>query len=160
MGAVETFCFSGFTLRPAGERGDFDLASAWTEADPHHRSTVLPEFWLEQCPGRDSYLFLDQEGPLFFFKMILFIWSSRDRAKIEKRCQLHIQFSPRMEEKHERQRVMRGLREGLAWLEAMLKQCQVKELFFDSRSESLVDFTVKRLGFEQVGETLSKRIPG
>lgn len=147
MAAITTFQFGKYTLRPPGE-GDIKLAVEWTEKDPFHRLTTLPKFWMEQTKFIDSYLLLDNEGPVFFIR----IDQSLDAA-----C-LHIQFMPMMTHK-ESQRTMLALMRGLEWLERILVGNAIKTLFFDSENSNLIRFSVTRLGFTQTSETrLEKRL--
>lgn len=157
MGAIETFRFNRFELRPAGASlWDYRTAKQWTEADPDHRGRVDPYFWTEQGVDRDAYLLLDREVPIFFFKAII-----QDGGRA---AEVHIQFPPPAEEpdqaRRQRARIASGLAEGLVWLEKVLIQAQVKQLFFESRSQSLITFCVKRLGFTQEGIVLRKRLEG
>jgi hypothetical protein len=153
MSARETFQFAQkYTLRPAGTRlADFQLAESWTMADPDHRGRIHPSFWLEQGEGRDSFLFSDDIGPLFFFKMVLV---DSDVAEI------HIQFPPPESAalKEHRCRIAEGLIQGMEWLEKILSQIKMKEMRFDSTNPGLVRFTRKRLGFIQDGGILRKQL--
>jgi hypothetical protein len=152
MPALCTFVFSGFTLRPAAA-ADLDLATRWTEADAEHSKTTRPSFWLEQGDNTESYLLLDQIGPVFFFKM-----QRHSRQQIE----LHIQFPP--ESKYvtgqllRKRRVMQGLMLGLQWIEKALSSRGVCELLFKSQNDSLISFCVKHMGFDREGERLTKTI--
>lgn len=160
MGASATFQFARkYTLRPAGgEARDSGLAEKWIAADPYHRGRVQPDYWLEQGIGIDSYLCLDDEGPLFFYKMVLFEDSSSSRA-----IEIHIQFppSPSVPKKYKqyRSRMAEGLIEGLAWLEKILRQAEVREMFFESTNPGLIAFAIRRLGFVLEGGKLRKRLP-
>jgi hypothetical protein len=153
MPALETFCFDGYTLRPAGE-GDVRLATEWTQGDPYHRNNTHPTFWLEQRRGSDSYVLEDNAGPVFFFKMM--------RTSEAHVVELHIQFPP--PEYHLRQQKLRNSRQmvalilGFEWIERVLLFSGVTNVFFISHSPSLIRFCVKRLGFEQKGAHLTKRI--
>lgn len=149
MSARGTFQFGPYTLRPT-TKVDGRLAREWTHADPWHRETVDPGFWLEQGQYADAYLLLDQDGPLYFARLIVSESSPRWRE-----VEMHIQFPPVPADEAGklklRARVARGLIHGLTWLERMLKGISARELYFDSRTESLKDFCVRRLGFEDKG---------
>jgi hypothetical protein len=154
MGATVTFRFLEYTLRPA-EAFDRTMAEQWTKADPYHPD-VNPEFWIEQAPDRDSYLLLDEQGALFFWKGIL-IGNGR--------MEMHIQFCPmpgdRPSRMRLRKRIRAGLRCGLTWLMQMLhKAGEVKEVYFDSSSDALTTFAVKHLGFVKDGARMRKRLAG
>lgn len=159
MAAIETFRFCGLTLRPAGvEHSDVLVAAEWTDADPDHREKVLATFWIEQQLGVDSYLLLDADGPVFFFRAEL--PPSRISATI------HVQFpptrpvTPNKEEVNacskNRERVRRGMLEGLPWLERMLRQVGVREITFESEDRPLIGFAVRELGFKENGKRLEK----
>jgi hypothetical protein len=150
MTARETFQFDQkYTLRPARLLSDYALALDWTEADPDHAGKVDPQFWLEQGEGKDAYLFSDDKGPLFFFKMVIATGSA---------VEIHIQFPPNRNSAHQRQRIARGLLQGIAWLERVLAHCQIREMFFDSINSSLIGFSIKRLGFQFIGGKLRKMV--
>jgi|SRR5215469_1922077 len=153
MSASHTYRFFQFTLRPAGSIAtDLLLAQQWTAADPWHCSTVDPTFWLVQQLRCDSYLLLDQEGPLFFWRGVF-----KDRS-----IEMHIQFPPtpgeRMERQRLRRRVRAGLLVGLTWLEGMLRKIGIEEIYFESVSPKLIDFCTHHLKFAQEGQRISKRI--
>lgn len=156
MSAIETFSFGRYTLRPAGRLSiDILLATQWTEADPDHAGRVAPDFWLEQRLGRDSYVLDDQDGPLFFFKAV----------HCHPRVEIHVQFPPRFnairfpgEAALQRHVLSRAMIEGLRWLERVLTQNDIREIYFDSANDPLIAFCTKRLGFNRDGSKLLKRL--
>lgn len=137
MSATETYHFGTYTLRPAGMIVDFYLAHEWTRADPDHKD-VSPQFWLEQGPDSDAYLLLDQEGPLYFARLI---------RTTPEQVEMHIQFPPQTGHR----RVVLGLMNGMVWLEKMLRRIRIRELYFKSCSPTLIRFAIRRLGFEDDG---------
>lgn len=159
MTALTNFCFDSFCLRPAGSKlDDLKLAETWVAWDTDHAGKVDPRFWLEQRPGTDSYLLLDNHGPLFFFKTVQLIAKiPGTRDCFEDVVELHIQFMPRVSDQ-DFARTRAGLTHGGAWLERVLKGNNIAEMFFDTHDQRLIAFAVKRLGFEQKGERLSKRL--
>jgi hypothetical protein len=149
MSARNTFTFAQYRLRPATEE-DLPLAAAWVSADPHHRDTTEPGFWIEQKLARDSYVLEDEEGPIFFFKL-----HQLSKTAVE----MHVQFPPAIADNHQRYRVQRGLIDGFTWLELPLKQAQVKVIHFDSTHPPLRKFATDRLGFAIQNEVrLSKSL--
>lgn len=169
MSAIETFRFGQFTLRPAGSAvWDYRLAKEWTAADPVHAGKIQPGFWIEQKPlSRDSYLVIDRQGPTLFFKTILFSQPKLpdpmqvDAIAKEMAVEIFMQFPPRgqgEEAIQTRDRIMEALKEGAPWLERVLKQKHIAEIFFESESPSLIRFSVKRLGFIRDGLKLRKRL--
>lgn len=146
MSAIETFSFSGFTLRPATYL-DRQLAQAWTFADPYHKD-VSPDFWIEQRIGRDSYLLTDAKGPVFFFKL---------ERLTGTRVMCHIQFMPEVE-LDTRDRTRSGLMLGLHWIQKVLEINGVKSLEFDGDNPGLIRFAKRRLGFTGEGKRLVKAI--
>lgn len=146
MSAFDTFCFSGYTLRPAAS-SDLSLAQEWTVADPYHRDTTPAEFWLEQKPGRDSYLLSDGGGPIFFFKM------EKAPLRIDPFIILHVQFMPTTDE-NAKERVREGLRQGMEWLKRVARMSGVHELMFQSSNPELSAFCRRRLGFDVCGDDL------
>jgi hypothetical protein len=148
MSAIETFSFSGFTLRPAIPK-DRTLAAAWTLADPFHKARVNPNFWLEQAFGKDSYLLSDARGPVFFFKL--------ERLSEEK-VECHIQFMPaNLPDARERTRA--GLIQGFEWIERVLGMNSVRSLVFNGDNPELIRFAKKRLGFTGETSRLVRPIP-
>lgn len=141
----EGFKFAGYRLRPAIE-DDLLLAARWTAADPFHKDGTPPEFWIEHRAYTECYLLEDGRGPLFFFRIDQISDSLRERAA------LHIQFAPKETEDHA-ERTRTGLTVGMEWLEGMLSQTSIREIFFDTRNEKLLRFAVKRLDFEVDAET-------
>lgn len=149
MPAVETFSFYGYTLRPA-ITSDFLLAERWTLADPWHRDSACPVFWLEQDQRSESYLLLDRSGPVFFFKTT----RTADPHVIE----IHIQFPPPVESARNNFRLMLALVLGLEWLEGTLRSSDISAIFFESRNPTLIRFCVRRLGFAHNDRWLVKPI--
>lgn len=147
MTAIETFTFSGYTLRPATKH-DLSLAQLWTLADVHHAEITAPSFWVEQRLGRDAFILSDGAGPVFFFKM-----HQLDSNEVE----LHIQFMPDTCEE-DRARMREGLVQGMTWLERVLRLSGVSRVSFDSRNPELVSFSRKRLGFDVSGHRLTKAL--
>lgn len=145
MSALPTFTFGMYTLRPATAE-DFPLAAAWNAADPDHRN-IDPLFWID---GRDSYLLIDPEGPVFFFKI------ERGRTREAK---FYIQFencAGKADAAQCRQRAMDGLMDGSAWLEKELSELGFETVYFTSKSRPLIYFCSKRLGFTVEGNVLRK----
>lgn len=151
MAAVTTFKFGKYTLRPAGKQvADLALAKEWTARDPEHRNTTPPAFWMRQEQYTDSYLLLDNIGPVFFFQI------TQDLA--EKTARLSIQFLP-ITGRWEALRVMTGLRDGLTWLERILTGRGIERIYFDSENEKLIRFCVSRLRFQlRANGILSKQL--
>jgi hypothetical protein len=145
MSATRTYYFNDYTLRPA-DLGDIALAVRWTAADADHVGRTHPDFWVEQTLSNDSYLLLDKQGPLFFFKL--------HRITV-KSVELHIQFPPLPGNQG---RILVGLIDGCDWLDGMLKGSRIEEVFFMSANESLVRFASRRLGYAQDGSRLAKRV--
>lgn len=140
---------SEFTLRTT-EETDFALAQEWNAADPWHRHTTQPEFWLDNNAGADSYLLEDAIGPVFFFKLM----QTNQPAELE----MHIQFSP---DKGPGMglRTIRGLVTGFAWLERRLSGLGYEAVYFDSKSPTLINFCKSHLRFEDQDGRLKRTIP-
>jgi hypothetical protein len=154
MTASSTFTFSpNFTLRPAGD-DDRQLAEQWTQADPEHAGVVDPGFWLQQDVGQDSYILLDKEGAIFFWKGILKCLDPAGKLGVE----MHMQFPPEGGTYHSigaanlRARIRIGMVLGLHWLEQMLKRANVAEVYFESKNLNLIFFCKKHLGFIRDGD--------
>jgi hypothetical protein len=137
MSATRTFEFGDYRLQPATHK-DLWLAELWTQLDTHHAGSVAPEFWLEQTPAVDSYLLFDGEGPLFFFRV---------QAATREAAELHLQFMPSEQPRHVL-RIGKGMIVGLSWLEMMLEKAGIEQIYFDSGSDPLIQFSIKHLEFE------------
>ena len=137
------FEFAGMSVRRTG-MDDLEMAREWTEADEDHRGRVDPAFWCEQAERRQSYLLSDGDGPLYFFTGVM----------VTDTLEINVQFAPyealkTLENRHAlRGRIMRGLVEGMHWLEERMRGV-VDEMHFESRSPDLIRFAVRKLGFEQ-----------
>lgn len=147
-----THAFSCYRLRRA-DLGDVELAAAWTKRDPEHAGRVLPEFWIEQGIGVESWVLFDKQGPVFFFKSVV-------RNQI---LEVHIQFPPypiaatlEKQAQHKR-RMSLALIEGMRWLEQRVKGFFL-EIRFDSRDSKLIHFAEKHLGFTNQNGQLAKRL--
>jgi hypothetical protein len=136
MTATKTYYFGGYTLEPTTEQ-HLELAEKWTALDKYHAGVISPEFWLYQGASTDSYLLNDGAGPVFFLKV---------HQHEGKRVALHIQFMPCATEQ-DMERTVEGLLQGTPWLEGILRESQVEEIFFDTQSKPLIAFAIKRLGF-------------
>lgn len=144
-----SFKFFGYELREATPE-DLALATAWTEADPDHRDSIKPEFWIQNEPVKtgdmaERYLLIDPRGAVFFIRL-------------EKAIRIYIQFSPdkSAEAIH---RNGDALQQGFRWLTAMLAVKSIGEVIFDSKVQALRGFCGRRLGFKQKKDSLTKRIP-
>jgi hypothetical protein len=144
---TDGFCFNGYTVRSA-RHADLMLAEHWTRADPFHRNTTAPDFWIENKDGRESFLLLDALGPVFFFKTHIL-----NRRTV----QMHVQFMPADTEDN-KTRLREGMLQGLVWMERVLKNAGVTRIEFDSQNPQLTVFAIKRLGFAQEGESLVKAL--
>jgi hypothetical protein len=138
MSATRTYHFSNFMLRPVDET-DATFAINWTMADPDHRDLTMPDFWMEQTATRDSYVLLDGQGRVFFLKL-----HQIERDSVE----IHIQFAPEYT-REQALRVGRALLVGLDWLEGKLRSHGITHLAFDSHSQGLVSFAMKKLKFNK-----------
>lgn len=136
MTATRVFYFEDYLLRPTDET-DETFAIHWTLADPDHKDITRPDFWLEQSAQRDSYVLLDGEGRVFFLKL-----HRIDKTTIE----LHIQFPPE-DTREQTLRVAKALIVGLDWLEGELRKHGIRHLAFDSHSQRLISFAIKKLHF-------------
>jgi hypothetical protein len=144
---MPSFRFDGFTLRPAID-SDLLLAGYWVSADPDHRLTTKAIFWIEQSATSNSFLLEDQDGAVFFFKIV-------DEGN--RTLAIHIQFGPDNTAQM-RARIMNGLTMGFAWLQKRLMAMGYEAVYFNSNNPSLIYFSQKRLGFVWDGKKLIRRI--
>lgn len=146
---METFQFKGYRLKPAS-LVDLPLAKAWTKADPDHAGKVDPGFWLGQSARTQSYLLIDADGPVFFFK----------GSVAGKSLEVHVQFPPDDDAAMHhlrRRRISQGLIEGLTWLEGHMRYA-VDEIVFESTTPALIRFCQRHLGFTHEGGRLRKKL--
>lgn len=141
---LPTFQFGAYTLRPT-IMNDFPQAAVWTSNDPDHRGKIAPAFWID---GRDTYLLIDEQGPVFFFKTQLVG---------EKTIKLYIQFGPD-DTRRAKLRTIKGLVAGLEWLEKELLECSYENVYFTSKRPALISFCEDRLGFTTRDGVLSKKL--
>ena len=148
MSALATFTFNGITMRPADPRKDSKLAREWTLADPYHRDTTPPGFWVYQDLYTESYVLEDRFGAIFFFRMDWIEDGRKGRA-----AEFHIQFPPSFERTDKRNeqksRIMRAMILCFEWMKRILAPSHVNEVFFLSKSPHLIRFAEKHLGFEE-----------
>lgn len=142
-----TFFFGNFALRPA-TIAELDTAQAWTEADPDHCSTTRGDFWLVQSDLINSFYLRDTFGLVFFIRL-----DSKPGSEME----IHIQFSPD-QSPDMRVRTMNALSQGWRWLEKRLRGMGVKTVYFRSKSQRLIYFCERRLGFTWDGRRLQREI--
>jgi hypothetical protein len=150
---MSSFSFQGITMTPALPTAtNLRLAAEWTAADPDHRETTHPYFWLEQRYGTDSYLFEDEKGAILFFKMVHLLGTGPEARVVE----MHIQFAPAGEdvaqESERRRRTAHCMCQGFHLLEAVLAARGIDRVCFTSKNPALIRFCRKRLGFETVPE--------
>ena len=145
---LPTYHFDLFKLRPATDADD-EISARWIAADPYHDGT-RPEFWRTQAPGINSFLLVDAEGPVFFFRIQL--------TKHAGQLKIYIQFAPTAEVAKER--TIKGLTQGMAWFEKFARDSSFTELVTDSKNSALIHFLQSRLGFIQAtrGDQLTKSI--
>ena len=155
MTAIKTIQFDEYRLEPASFEHK-DLAENWTTEDANHAGQVDPRFWLEQDETRDSYLVSDSKGPVLFFKIIML--STFGIPPRNKLAEIHMQFMPATSGK-DHARIGAALVKGCFWLEQILQQAGVDEIYFDSDSPGLVAFTTKHMGFTHENGRVRKRLP-
>src|SRR5437868_13509591 len=101
-----SFKFFGYELREATP-ADLALATEWTQADPEHRESINPDFWIQEQPVKagemaERYILMDPTGAVFFIRM-------------EKAVRVYIQFSPD-KSPAAIERTREGLQQGFRWL--------------------------------------------
>ena len=112
---------------------DYEMLQTWIDADPEHRGISTVEFFAK---GRDCWVLMDAEGPVFFLKLSQVI-------------RMDVQFAPG---EHARRRTRNGLHQGFPPLGALLAEKGFVEAVFDSKNERLMRSLEKRLAF--------RRLPG
>ncbi len=139
------FQFDGYTLRQTTER-DRALLDGWIAADPFHAGRVLPDFFLKNLPGEDSWALEDSSGHVVFY------------FKTQTATRIHIQFGP-AESDAERDRNRIAMTKGLAWLENVLSANNFREILFESQNRPLRILATHGLGFTASRGELSRAIP-
>jgi hypothetical protein len=140
--------FDGYTFRPATAK-DLPLARQWNRMDPDHTWELqYPEYWIEQNSQVNSYLLEDAIGTLFFVKSIRHMGNE---------VEISLQFD-RQHGMVSKGRVTRGMEVGFAWLKKALPMNGFTALYFVSKTEELISFTEKRLGFKRDGIRMIYRL--
>lgn len=137
---IHTYYFDEYALVPTVE-ADSQLAELWIQSDPFHAGLV-PQFWMVQAPGINSYRLEDAKGSIFFFRMQL--------TRLRGEMKVYIQFAP--ETAVLRDRTRQALMQGMLWLQGMLAECGFSRLTFESKNPSLVLFAKRRLKFNVARE--------
>jgi hypothetical protein len=143
-----SFRFLGYELREATP-DDLALATEWTLADPEHKDSITPDFWIQSEPITNGdiaerYILIDPAGAVFFLRL-------------DKAIRIYMQFSPdKSADAIERNR--EAMTQGFRWLSAMLTIKSIAEVIFDSQVQALRAFCGRRLGFKQKKNTLTKRL--
>jgi hypothetical protein len=129
-----------FSLRAVGEE-DRKLLDDWIEKDLGHKSKLEANYFLGLYPDGtpDSrptcYAIEDENGsPLLYIRL-------------SKVARVRIQFPPL---RNRRQRMLNAeaLMKGMAYLEALLAQCNTEEWIFDTTNMELAHFAISHLGFQ------------
>jgi hypothetical protein len=141
-----------YLLRPA-RWDDLALARQWVEADPWHKDSAHPLFWLTWAKGVESYVLERDFAPVFFFR------TDKTQLDILDAVQIHIQFGP-VRTIVEKRRNIDALQAGLGWLESVLARSKYDCIFFDTLHPELEAFCVARLGFvkQEGGNILAKSV--
>lgn len=140
--------FDGYTFRPATEE-DLPLAQQWNMMDADHKWEMhYPEYWIEQNSQVNSYLLEDAIGTLFFVKSI---------RHMGHEVEISLQFD-RQCGMVSKARAMKGMEVGFAWLKKALPMNGFTALYFVSKTEDLIAFTEKRLGFVRDGIRMIYRL--
>ena len=116
---------------------DIPKLSEWIQADPYHKDSMDPLWWLTG-QGLLCFKVVDDEGTAFFM-----------RVDKESRLRLHTQFAP--ESEVSKKRAAFGLVWGLPAMVSLARQEGLIGLVFESTSPSLIKFMEKH-GFRSVGD--------
>lgn len=142
--------FDGLKFRTVDE-SDRDQIERWLDADPHHRLSMHPEFFLGQDeqsnpdPRPTCYALEDENGTVFY-------------VRISRAARVYIQFS---DEGNRAQKVRNGrsLEKGMALLETLLAKAGVEQWIFNTTSPRLREMATTRLGFTDSTHELVREIP-
>lgn len=140
------FKFGEYTLRPIEEK-DRPMLTAWIEQDQFHAGRILPDFFLRNVPGEDSWALEDGHGYVVFY------------FKTQTAVRLHIQFGGMGENEVERERNRKAMTEGLDWLEAQLRSNGFREIGFQTSNPVLGIFARTSLGFISSRGEMIRTIP-
>jgi hypothetical protein len=131
--------FDGYTLRSADTIADLEMLDTWIQKDDAHREVFDPGdfvcgvFATDSRPG--CYALEDGNGTVFFIRL-----SRAARVKI--------QFPPDTNSE-QRNRNLRALLHGMAFLEVELSHSGCEEWIFDTDNQQLKKVAERILGFRE-----------
>lgn len=123
---------------------DIPRLGRWVAADPFHRSTIKPEFWVPpvdekgvRVPGIKCMRVEDDNGAVFYLRL-------------ENCLRAYVQFPPEAE--IDKSRMGAALRRMFFFLGGGSKKAGYHEVIFDSKSDHLIAL-FKLFGFEDMKDT-------
>lgn len=137
--------FDGYTVRPVREQDRAFLAQL-IEADPFHRGTMTPDFFLRLMPGEDAWVLEDERGEVVFY------------FRTSTAVRLAIQFRPTASPS-DRARNRRALLRGMRWIEDIFRRNLFREIITDTEGAELRAFAKNHLGFVEAS-ILTRGITG
>ena len=141
---TNSFTFDGYTVRRATEK-DRPYLQLQIDADPYHRDTITPDFFLKLYPGEDSWALEDESGRVVFY------------FKTGTAVRLCIQFTAE-EDVTRKVENRAALMKGLRWIEGIFRANKFREIIFDTEAVELANFAKRRLGFKEACGLLSRMI--
>lgn len=134
---------------PISSEQDLPQLKRWVDADPAHKDTVNPSFWIhpvdedgEPEGGIKCLRVEDDQGAVFYLRM-------------ENALRVYVQFPP--EEEVSKSRLASALRRAMWFIGGGAKKAGYQEMIFDSKSPHLIAF-FERLGFKVLENTYRVRL--
>jgi hypothetical protein len=100
---------------------------------------MSPDFFLELMPGEDLWAIEDEHGNLLLY------------FKTETACRISLQFGS-----GSRIRNTGALMHGMAWIEAMLRSNNFRQILFNTDGSELRNMATRRMGFREGPRDLVK----
>jgi hypothetical protein len=139
--------FDGLKLRTADRLADLERLEDWIDADEAHRGIFAPAYFMSgpfaADPRPSCYALEDESGVVFY-------------VRLSRAARVRIQFAP--EQDVMQRRVIRGLFNGMAFLESLLEDAGCEEWIFDTANPKLKSIAQRMLGFTESTHELVKNI--
>jgi hypothetical protein len=120
--------------RPA-QLADREMIAGWIALDPDHAGTD-PNFFITPEPHTNCFVWCDQQGPIFAFRL-------------SRLLRVDVQFNPA-----EKARTREALAAGVAWIRQQGWGSGFRELIFQSVNRLLINFCKRKFHFHEAKDEL------
>ena len=122
------------------EKKDIERLTRWISCDPHHKGQDAKWWFTGADTSLLCFCFYDDEGPVAYVRI--------DKEKDF--CRLHTQFAPRDEVS--KFRLIKAMLRCIPIIEKFCMQ-HGKGIIFQSNSELLISFMIKKFNFKSVSNS-------